>query len=67
MLVLARKLREAIIIEHPGLPGPIRISIVDIDRGTIRLAIAADRSVAIDREEIALRKKGGTDAAKEAA
>lgn len=47
MLVLSRKLGESIQI------GPnVRIIVVDIDRGKIRLGIEAPREVAICRSEL---------------
>ena len=49
MLVLSRKLGETIII---GKDGGIHVTVVDIDRGKIRLGIVADKSIPIFREEI---------------
>ncbi len=53
MLVLSRKLGEKIYISDN-----ICITIVDIDRGKIRLGIEAPRDVPIFRQEL-LEKKGG--------
>ena len=47
MLVLSRKLGEKIYIGDN-----ICITVVDIDRGKIRLGIEAPREVAIHREEL---------------
>jgi carbon storage regulator len=47
MLVLSRKLGEKIIINDN-----ITITVVDIDRGKIRLGIEAPRDVPIFREEL---------------
>ena len=53
MLVLSRKLGEKIIIGEN-----ITITVVDIDRGKIRLGIEAPRDVPIFRQEL-LPLKGG--------
>ena len=49
MLVLSRKLGESIIIE-----GNIKITVVDIDRGKIRLGVEAPRNKTVHREEVHL-------------
>jgi carbon storage regulator len=56
MLVLSRKLGEKIFIGEN-----ICITVVDIDRGKIRLGIEAPRDVPIYRQEL-LPLKNGTDA-----
>jgi carbon storage regulator len=53
MLVLARKLHESITI------GEIKITVVDIARGQIRIGIDAPRDVSIVRSE--LLDKNGKD------
>lgn len=50
MLVLSRKLGEKIYIGDG--PGRICITVVDIDRGKIRLGIDAPREVPVFREEV---------------
>jgi len=57
MLVLSRKLGEAILIGDN-----IRIVVVDIDRGKIRLAIDAPNDIRIMREELVTGKPRGFDA-----
>ena len=52
MLVLSRKLGEKIYISNN-----ISITIVDIDRGKIRLGIEAPRDVPIFRQELLTEKK----------
>lgn len=47
MLVLSRKLGEKIVID-----GNIVLTVVDIDRGKIRIGIEAPREVPIYREEL---------------
>jgi len=47
MLILTRKLNQAIIID-----GEIKITVININRGQIRLGITAPEGVIIDREEI---------------
>jgi carbon storage regulator len=54
MLVLSRKLGEKIYISDN-----ICITIVDIDRGKIRLGIEAPRDVPIFRQELLADKKQG--------
>ena len=51
MLVLSRKLGEKILIGDPAEPR-ITITVVDIDRGKIRLGIEAPREVPVFREEL---------------
>ena len=55
MLVLSRKLGEKIYISDN-----ICITIVDIDRGKIRLGIEAPRDVPIFRQELLEKKVGET-------
>ncbi len=47
MLVLSRKLGEKIVIGEN-----ITITVVDIDRGKVRLGIDAPKGLRIDRQEI---------------
>jgi carbon storage regulator len=47
MLVLSRKVGEAIVID-----GGIRIRVADVHGGRVRLAIEAPRSTRVDREEV---------------
>ncbi|MFL5241987.1 MAG: carbon storage regulator [Gemmataceae bacterium] len=58
MLVLSRKLGEKIFIGEK-----ICITVVDIDRGKIRLGIEAPRDVPIFRQELLPLKVSATDAA----
>jgi carbon storage regulator len=51
MLVLSRKLEEKIVIA-----GEITITVIELDRGKVRLGIHAPRGVTIDRMEIHLEK-----------
>jgi carbon storage regulator len=57
MLVLSRKLGEKIVIGEN-----ICITVVDIDRGKIRLGIEAPRDVPIFRQELLPRKAGEGEA-----
>jgi len=50
MLVLSRKLGEAIVINDC-----IKITVVDVDRGKVRLGIEAPPNVTILREELLAR------------
>ncbi|HEY1378548.1 MAG TPA: carbon storage regulator [Gemmataceae bacterium] len=47
MLVLSRKVGEAIVID-----GGIRISVAEVQGGRVRLAIEAPRETRVDREEV---------------
>ncbi|MSU79586.1 MAG: carbon storage regulator [Gemmataceae bacterium] len=58
MLVLSRKLGEKIYINDN-----ICITVVDIDRGKIRLGIEAPRDVPIFRQELLGESKPGTEPA----
>jgi carbon storage regulator len=50
MLVLSRKVGEAIVID-----GGISIRVAEVNGGRVRLAVDAPRSVRVDREEVADR------------
>ena len=54
MLVLSRKVGEAIVID-----GGISIRVAEIQNGRVRLAIDAPRSVRVDREEVHERVAAG--------
>ena len=58
MLVLSRKLGEVI-----SIGDDITITVVDIDRGKIRLGIEAPRNVPIWREELLPEKRAKIEAA----
>jgi carbon storage regulator len=51
MLVLSRKLGEKVFVSVPGMED-IVVTVVDIDRGKIRLGFQAPPSVKIMREEL---------------
>lgn len=51
MLVLSRKLGETIVVNNH-----IRITVVGISRGHVRLGIAAPDEVTVDRQEIHERR-----------
>ena len=51
MLILSRKLGESVIIGEN-----VKVTVVDINRGKIRLGVAAPPGIVVDREEIHLRK-----------
>ena len=53
MLVLTRKLREKVLIGNS-----IRVMVVAIEGGRIRLGFEAPREVAIHREEIISKRNG---------
>jgi carbon storage regulator len=50
MLVLSRKRNEGIVIK--GKDGDIRIVVIEVDKGKIRLGIEAPKGCAIIREEL---------------
>jgi carbon storage regulator CsrA len=55
MLVLGRKLNEAVRITTPG-GETVEVTVARIDRGGVRLGFAADPAVRIDRLEVAERR-----------
>jgi carbon storage regulator len=55
MLVLTRKLGQAIVIGTG--PTPIIVKITRIDGSQVRLGVIAPRGVMIDREEVAERRR----------
>lgn len=50
MLVLSRKKNESIIIK--GKDGTVRIVVIDVDKGKMRLGIEAPKGYTIVREEL---------------
>ncbi len=52
MLVLSRKLQEAIVIGSAGAAGLVRVTIVGIRGGKVKLGIEVDADVAVHRSEI---------------
>ena len=53
MLILSRKIQESVVIESPeGAAGLIRITVVSIRGGRVRLGFEAANGVAVDREEV---------------
>lgn len=59
MLVLRRTIGESVIIA-----GNVKITVIEVKAGKVKLAIDAPREVTIDREEIQLAKlrEGAKDA-----
>ena len=51
MLVLTRKVKEAIVIA-----GKVRVVVAEVKGEKVRLGVEAPRNVTVDREEIHLRK-----------
>ena len=51
MLVLTRKVNEAIVIA-----GKVRVVVAEVQPGKVRLGVEAPQNIAVDREEIHLRK-----------
>jgi carbon storage regulator len=56
MLVLTRRIGETIVID-----GDIRVTVIAVQGGRIRLAIAAPPAVTVDREEIHERRAGAAE------
>lgn len=50
MLVLSRKLGEHIVIGSGE--SAVLVTLMDIDRGRVRIGITADRTVRVDRHEL---------------
>jgi len=59
MLVLSRKLNESVMIGDG-----VKITVVDISNGKVRLGIEADRSVPVHRKEVFDQIKKDTHDAK---
>lgn len=53
MLVLSRRLHQAIIVD-----GQVKITVIAISPSRIELGIEAPREIEVDREEVFLRKTG---------
>ncbi len=53
MLVLGRKVEESIIIDG----GKIKIKVLRIEHGRVRLGIEAPKDISVDREEIWIQKQ----------
>lgn len=51
MLTLRRKPGQTIVVSPPGQT-PIRVTLVEIDRGFVRIGIAAGDDTPIHREEV---------------
>lgn len=60
MLVLSRKKNEGIVIK--GKDGDIRIVVIDVDKGKIRIGIEAPKGCAIIREELFSEVEGANKA-----
>ena len=61
MLVLSRKVGERVFVGEGA--GRTVVTLLEVDRGKVRLGFEADRSIEINREEVALaieaRRKAG--------
>jgi carbon storage regulator len=57
MLVLSRKCGEEIVIGQ----GEIRIEVLELKGGRVRLGVTAPRDVTVHRLEVALTSSAGTD------
>lgn len=51
MLILTRRVEETLVIGHD-----ITVTVIAVKGNQVRLGIQAPRNVAVDREEIAIRK-----------
>jgi carbon storage regulator CsrA len=53
MLVLTRKNRESLIIDCPATGSPMmKVTVLDVRGGKVRLGIEADRSIRVLRSEL---------------
>ena len=59
MLTLSRRVGEAIVIDTPA--GPVRVVVVSIDRGKIRLGFQCAREIVIMRQELLPVSEEGTN------
>ena len=51
MLKLRRKVGERIVVIPPG-SGPVRVTVVEVDRGVVWIGVEADMDTEIFREEV---------------
>lgn len=59
MLVLARKSRESVVIASTGdLQELVRVTVIEISGGKVKLGFQAENDVAIHREEVWQRMSG---------
>lgn len=58
MLTLTRKKAESVVLDG----GRIVVTVVEVDRGKVRLGFTCDRSVPVDREEVHRAKQAGEPA-----
>jgi len=58
MLILTRKLGESLKIGQLGdtLEAPITVSVISTNGNQVRIGVAAQKSIRVDREEIRRRK-----------
>jgi carbon storage regulator len=64
MLVLARKNKESVVIGSPGaMLELVRITVLDVRAGKVKLGFAADVDVAVYREELWERLRAESQAA----
>jgi len=53
MLVLARKNNESVILEDgDGLKHLVRVTVIEIGRGVVKLGFVAKKNISVNREEI---------------
>ena len=52
MLVLSRKVGESFVIGHEDDPDAVRVFVVGIERGQVKLGIEAPRTIPIHRTEL---------------
>jgi carbon storage regulator len=53
MLILTRKVGESIVIDE----GNIKITVVKVKGGQVRLGVEAPKNMVVDREEVHMREK----------
>jgi len=56
MLILTRRPGEALVMTTPS-GEEIKVVVIDKDGAQVRMGVIADQKVAVDREEIHLRKR----------
>lgn len=61
MLVLARRLGERVVVTMPD-GRLVRVLLVDVDRGKVRLGFDAPPDVLVDREEVHARREAAKEA-----
>lgn len=59
MLVLTRRTRETLVIHGDDISEPLKINILSIAGGQVKIGIEAPKEISVDRQEVYEKKKKG--------